>query len=156
MIVLYGGTDGISATNGVLGYDPSGDPPLVLASMSVARSYLGYARDPGGKAYAIGGLDDSGQVLSSAERYDSDLDQWSAIAPMPFPRFNFPAVFDGFYSIYIFGGRTNAAIETETPSVLAYSTKANHWTGMAPMPVAVAGSAAARAPDGKFYVVGGV
>jgi hypothetical protein len=40
--------------------------------------------------------------------------------------------------------------------VLRYSVSANTWTVLAPMPVAVAGSAAAFGADGKIYVVGGV
>ncbi len=156
IIVVYGGSDGTTATSAVIGYDPSGDPALTLASMSVARADLGYASDGNGFAYAIGGVDDSGQALSSVERYDPDTDTWAAVAGLPTPRYLFPAVFDGTNSIYIFGGRTNTASGTEIASVLRYSVSANTWTAMAPMPAAVAGSAAALGPDGKIYVVGGV
>jgi hypothetical protein len=38
MIILYGGSDGTGSTSTVIGYSPSGDTPLALASMSVARS----------------------------------------------------------------------------------------------------------------------
>ena len=156
MIIVYGGSDGTSSTSAVIGYSPSGDAPLTLASMSVARSYLGYAPDRNGNAYAIGGLDDTGQPLSSAERYNPDSDTWAAIASLPTALYDFPAVFDGTNYIYIFGGRTNTASGTETATVLRYSVSANTWTAMAPMPVAVAGSAAALGADGKIYVVGGV
>ena len=156
MIILYGGTDGTNSTSAVTGYSPSGDTPLTLASMSVARSYLGYAPDRNGYAYAIGGLDDSGHPLSSAERYNPDSDTWAAIAGLPKPLYDFPAVFDRTNCIYAFGGRTNTASGTETATVLRYSISANAWTAMAPMPVAVAGSAAALGPDGKIYVGGGV
>ena len=67
MIIVYGGSDGTSSLSTVIGYSPSGDTPQVLASMSVARSDPGYAPDRNGYAYAIGGLDDTGQALSSAE-----------------------------------------------------------------------------------------
>ncbi|HTY89090.1 MAG TPA: kelch repeat-containing protein [Candidatus Acidoferrum sp.] len=156
MIILYGGTDGTSSTSAVIGYSPSGDAPLTLASMSVPRSYLGYAPDRNGNAYAIGGLDDTGQPLASAERYNPDADTWTAIAPLPAARYNFPAVFNGTNQIYIFGGRTNATAGAEIATVLRYSVNANTWTAVAPMPVATAGSAAALGVDGKFYVVGGV
>jgi hypothetical protein len=124
--------------------------------MSVARSYLGYAPDRSGNPYAIGGIDGNDQPLSSVERYNSDANSWSTIAPLPTPRYNFPAVFDGTNHIYIFGGRTNTSSGSEIPSVLSYSVSANTWTEMAPMPTATAGSAAALAVDGKIYVVGGV
>jgi hypothetical protein len=156
LIVLYGGTDGISSTSSVIGYSPSGDTPLTLASMSVPRAYLGYAPDAGGNAYAIGGLDGNGQPLSSAERYNPDTDAWTAIAPLPTARYNFPAAFDHTNQIYIFGGLTSTASGTETAAVLRYSVRSNSWTAMASMPIATAGSAAAMGPDGKIYVVGGV
>ena len=156
MIIVYGGSDGTNSTSTVIGYSPSGDAPLTLASMSVARSDLGYAPDRNGNAYAIGGLDGSGQPLSSAERYNPDSDTWAAIASLPTALYHFPAVFDGTNYIYIFGGRTNTASGTETATVLRYSVSANTWTAMAPMPIAVAGSAAALGADGKIYVVGGV
>jgi len=63
MIIFYGGTDGTNSSSAVVGYSPSGDTPLTLASMSVARSYLGYAPDRSGNAYAIGGLDNNGARL---------------------------------------------------------------------------------------------
>ena len=156
MIILYGGTDGTASTSTAIGYSPSGDAPVTLASMSVARSYLGYAPDRNGNAYAIGGLDDSGQPLSSAERYNPDADTWAAIAPLPKALYNFPAVFNRTNYIYIFGGRTNTTSGTETATVFRYSVSANTWTAMAPMPVAVAGNAATLGVDGKIYVVGGV
>lgn len=154
MIILYGGTDGTSSTNGVIGYEPSGDTPLALAPMSVARSYLGYAPDANGRAYAIGGLDDRGNPLASAECYNPDTDTWSPIAPLPTPRYDFPAVFNRTNQIYIFGGRNTSGAEIAT--VLRYSVSANTWTALAPMPVATAGSAAALGVGGKIYVAGGV
>ncbi len=156
IIIVYGGTDGTNATNAVLGYSPSGDPVLTLTPMSVARAYLGYAADTGGNAYALGGLDAGGHPLASAERYNPDADAWSAIASLPAPRYNFPAVSDGTNEIYVFGGSTNTQTGSETADVLRYSVSGNQWTAMAPMPVATAGSAAAWGVDGKVYVVGGV
>src|SRR5437763_12081982 len=116
MIIFYGGTDGTTSSSAPIGYSPSGDSPLTLASMSVARSYLGYAPDLNGNAYAIGGLDGNGEPLASAERFNPDTGAagaWSAIASLPTARYNFPAVFDATNQIYIFGGRTNTTSGTE-------------------------------------------
>lgn len=154
MIIFYGGNDGSTSTSAAIGYD-SGDGSTPLAPMSVARSQLGYAPDRNGRAYAIGGLDDNGQPLSSGERYDQDLNAWAPIAKLPTARYNFPAVFNRTNYIYIFGGSTNSS-GTETTSVLRYSVSGNSWTAMASMPVAVAGSAATLGPDGKIYVAGGL
>jgi hypothetical protein len=154
MIILYGGTDGTASTSAVIGYSPP-DGPAPLASMSIARSYLGSAPDRNGNAYAIGGLDDNGSPLASAERYNPDADTWSAVASLPMALYDFPAVFNRTNYIYIFGGRTNTTSGTEIDTVLRYSVSANTWTAMASMPIAVAGSAATLGPDGKIYVAGG-
>ena len=154
-IIVYGGNDGVSSVNTVINYSPS-DGSTTLASMSVPRSYLGYAPDRSGNAYAIGGLDDSGNPLASAEVYSHDTGAWSPIAGLPAARFNFPAVFDHTNYIYIFGGYTDTVSDVEISSVLRYSVSKNTWTNMTPMPVATAGSAAALGVDGKIYVVGGL
>ena len=89
-IIVYGGNDGISSVSTVINYSPS-DGSSTLASMSVPRSYLGYAPDHSGNAYAIGGLDDSGNPLSSAEVYSQDTNylvphRQPADRPLRFPR----------------------------------------------------------------------
>jgi len=109
LIIVYGGNDGTASTSAVIGYDTT-DSATALSSMSVPRSYLGYAPDRDGNAYAIGGLDGNGQPLSSAERYNMDANTWAPIASLPAPAYDFPAVFDRTNRIYIFGGRTNTAL----------------------------------------------
>lgn len=155
LVIVYGGNDGTASTSAVIGYSTT-DNSSALASMSVPRSFLGYAPDRDGNAYAIGGLDVHGQALASVERYNMDANSWAAIAAMPTARYDFPAVFDRTNRIFIFGGRTNAASGTEISSVLRYSVTGNSWSTMAAMPIAVAASAATWGPDGKIYVVGGV
>jgi hypothetical protein len=157
-ILVYGGSDGTTNQSTALYYSPSGDGDFAAASMSVPRSYLGYASDNNGYTYAIGGLDNASNVLSSAEFKNVDCTNcgWSFIAPLPSGRYDFPAAFDGNDYIYVFGGRTNQTSGTEIASVLRYSVSSNNWTSVAPLPVAVAGSGAAFGADGKFYVVGGV
>ena len=154
-IIIYGGNDGVSSVSTVINYSPS-DGSTTLASMSVPRSYLGYAPDRNGNAYAIGGLDDGGNPLASAEVYNQDTSAWSPIASLPAARYNFPAVFDRTNFIYIFGGYTDTVSGVESPNVLRYSVSKNTWTSLAAMPVATAGSTAALGADGKIYVVGGL
>ncbi|HLX94340.1 MAG TPA: kelch repeat-containing protein [Verrucomicrobiae bacterium] len=153
-IIVYGGNNGTSSSSAVISYSPS-DGASPLASMNVPRSYLGYAPDHNGNAYAIGGLDDTGQPLSSAEVYNQDSGTWAAIASLPTTLYDFPAVFNHTNYIYTFGGFTDTTSGTETATVLRYSVSANSWTTLAPMLVAVAGSTAALGVDGKIYVVGG-
>jgi len=153
-ITYFGGDDGTGATSAVYSFSTS-DGVSQLASMHVARSYLGYARDRSGNAYAFGGLDGNGQPLASAEMYNQDSNAWAAVTSLPAPRYQFPAVFDGTNSIYVFGGITDTVNQTELATVLRYSVSAKSWTAMASMPIAVAGSGAAMGPDGKIYVAGG-
>jgi Kelch motif len=157
-IIIFGGTDGTGSTSAVFGYSPSGDTNQPFASMSVARSYLGYATVKG-NAYAIGGLGDNGQALASAESFSSESGPsgtWTTIAGLPAARYDFPAVTDGTNLIYVFGGYTDATAGTEVASALRYSVSKNTWTAIAAMPVPAAGSSAAFGADGKIYVVGGV
>jgi hypothetical protein len=44
IIIVYGGSDGTSSMSSVIGYSPSGDSTLTLASISVARSDLAACR----------------------------------------------------------------------------------------------------------------
>ena len=153
-ITVYGGNDGTGSTSAAFSYSPS-DGSSPLASMSVPRSYLGYAVDHGNYAYAIGGLDDNGLPLSSAERYNPNNNTWTNIASLPTTLYDFASVVARTNFIFTFGGFTDITSGMETATVLRYSIKTNTWTAMAPMPVAVAGSAATLGPDGKIYVVGG-
>ena len=158
MMVVYGGSDGTASTSATIGYGFT-DPAPALYPMNVARSYLGYAPDASGRAYAIGGLDGNGQPLASVERFTPNFDNpapWTYVASLPVARYDFPAVFDHTNMIYIFGGYTNADAAAETASVLRYSVSKNTWTNLADMPVPTAGSAAAFGSDGKIYVIGGL
>ena len=146
----------------VLSYNPVGlvDPEYPNISnvthMIAARCDMAYASDAAGYAYAIGGLGNSSNTLTtSVERYDSTADAWTNVAALPSARYHFNAVYDGTNLIYTFGGRTNATAGAETATVLSYEIGANTWTALAPMPVATAGSAAVKGPDGKYYVLGG-
>ena len=156
-LIIYGGSDGTNAQNVTINYNLSGDTVPVLPNMKVPRAYLGSAPDRNGNAYAFGGLDDHGNPLASAEKLNptATTPAWSYIASLPQARFNFPAVFNRTNYIYIFGGLTNPVAGGEIASVVRYSVSGNSWSSLAPMPVAVAGSAATLGPDGNIYVVGG-
>jgi len=156
-LIIYGGSDGTNAQNVTINYNLSGDTVPALPNLNVPRAYLGYAPDRNGNAYAFGGLDNNGKPMASAEKLNptASTPAWTYIASLPQPRFDFPAVFDRTNAIYIFGGLTNPAAGGEIASVLRYSVSGNSWSSVAPLPVAVAGSAATLGPDGNIYVVGG-
>ena len=155
MFFIYGGSDGTNSQNTAIAYSLTGDTVPTPPAMSVPRSFLGYAPDRNGNAYAFGGLDANGNALASAERYNPGNNNWTSIASLPAPRFDFPAVFNRTNYIYIFGGYTGTNPGMEAASMLRYNVSGNSWSNMAAMPVAVAGSAATLGPDGKIYVCGG-
>lgn len=156
-IIIYGGTDGTNSQDATWAYNLSGDTPPTLPSMNVPRAYQGYATDRNHYAYAFGGLDAGGLPLASVERLNPTANSpaWTYLASLPSPRYDFPAVFNLTNYIYVFGGINDPSVGVETASVLRYSVSGNSWTNLAPLPVAVAGSAATLGPDGKIYVVGG-
>ena len=49
--------------------------------MSTARKHVGLAAMRG-KLYAVGGCDDQGDTIATAEAYDPQHDRWEAVAPM--------------------------------------------------------------------------
>ena len=125
------------------------------AIMHSARAFFGFASDAD-FAYAIGGKDDSGIVLASAERYNSATDKWTVIAPLPQARVGSEAVADGLGHIFVFGGASTAIASTTSSTVFQYTVATNTWTTVAPLPIGVRESAATLASNGKIYVVGGL
>ena len=121
-VIVYGGTDGATSQSMAFSYSLSGDTTPALPSMNVARSYLGYAPDKNGYAYAFGGLDADGNPLASAERFNpgNKNPAWSYITSLPAARYNFPAVFNRTNYIYTFGGLTDTTSGVETDTVLRY------------------------------------
>ncbi len=65
----------------VLCYDPDRDRWQFVAPMGTKRGCLGLA-ELDGQIYAVGGQDDQGVKLCSAEKYDPALSEWQPIAPM--------------------------------------------------------------------------
>jgi hypothetical protein len=154
--LVYGGAEAGGSSLNTAGtgflYDPNSDF-LPVASMSVARSYHGYA-SVAGRAYAIGGIDDAGNVLASVESFGA-TGIWQKAAPLPVALWAFPAVADGAGHIYVFGGATAPGAASVSDALYEYTAATNSWATLAPLPVATRDSAAALGPDGNFYVVGG-
>ena len=151
--LVYGGSGYSSA----LVYDPANaSNNHSVASMSTVRTHMAYASD-GYYAYAIGGTNGGGTLLSSMERYDPVAGTWSAtsaLASLPAARSGASAVYDGAGDIYVFGGATSSSASTTT--ALKYTISANSWTTVASMPSATTEAAAVKGPDGLYYVIGGL
>jgi len=124
---------------------------LEKTSMPGARG-AGIAVNHGGKIFVIGGVNSSGVVVGTNQRYDPILNEWKTLAPMPTSREHLAAAaIDSL--IYVIGGR-NFSSGGNTGALEAYSPLSNKWYILAGMPTPRGGLAAATL-HGKLYVFGG-
>ncbi|HUR49371.1 MAG TPA: kelch repeat-containing protein, partial [Acidimicrobiales bacterium] len=135
-------------------------PPLepewqFAPSMATARQYLSTATGADGRIYALGGSNDEGDALGSAETFDSCKQTWSSLPPMPVPRTEFAAARGPNGRIYVIGGR-DARFGTPLATVDAYDPVANTWSSVASLALPRGDLAAATGADGRIYAIGGV
>jgi hypothetical protein len=69
------------STNSVIAFDPGKRTWQSVAPMPIARGHLRLVAADN-HLYAIGGLADDGNSLTTAERYDPRTDRWTTLAPM--------------------------------------------------------------------------
>jgi N-acetylneuraminic acid mutarotase len=88
-----------------------------------------------GALYATGGYSSDDMILASVERYDPSLDTWSAVPPLPRPRFGHCACTVGD-ALYVLGGVEKDEIGEEhtVNSVLKFDSRTQTWSQVAPMP----------------------
>jgi len=82
-ILVMGGRSGNEPTDEVLLYDYYFGDSQDAEKMSAVRHQFAFAADGSGRAYAVGGSGNPGQILSNAERYNPAQDAWEDIAPLP-------------------------------------------------------------------------
>ena len=146
-----------SARKDLWSYDITTDTWTVLASMSQARS--GFPLVTVGNAlYAIGGRLNtggpcSGGALRSVERYDIDKNEWTQVAPQPFPLSDRAAAVVGG-KIYVFGGCGSPF--TIVNNVDVYDPVTDTWSATpADMPTARAAMYSVARKGDAVYVIGG-
>ncbi|MEQ8850629.1 MAG: kelch repeat-containing protein [Phycisphaerales bacterium] len=140
-------------------YEPVDGPGGGLADRSAAAAFarFGWCTDDAGRIYSLGGgLGADGANTGHCERYDSSLDAWEAIAPMPTPAADVAAACDGD-RVLVFGGFTEDG-GARSANVAVYDIATDTWSDTAApdMPVALTGARAVVGSDGRFYVLGGV
>ena len=145
------------ARNDLWAYDIASDTWTILASMSQPRS--GFPLVVVGNAlYAIGGRlgtggPCSGGALRSVERYDIDRDEWTQVAPQPFPLSDRAAAVVGG-KIYVFGGCSSPF--TIVNNVDVYDPVTDSWSATpADMPTARAAMYSVDRKGDTIYVIGG-
>lgn len=140
-----------TATNRNHKYQSATDSYAVLESMVYPRRGV-HVETVGGKIYAIGGYDASGDgYLDVVEEYDPSTDSWATKTAMPVPIAFGASATDGTH-IYIIGGSTDGGAARDT--VYRYTPSTDTWTTMAPMPTARY-FLMAEYYNGKIYAVGG-
>src|SRR5437016_2044054 len=74
-----------------LEFDHLEDRRLLTASphtMAFFQQHEAVAADSGGKVYAVGGIDNAGQILNKLEVYDPAANTWTPLANMPTARYD--------------------------------------------------------------------
>jgi|GEM_PF-6844099 len=155
-IAVFGGQNKSTRLASAISYNPgvNNNNTTALAPMSTPRNNLGYATDPAGNFYAVGGLTNGG-TTSLVEVYSPISKTWTTRAPLPEPLSSVAAVADGGDFIYAFGGLT--ASGTQSYSSYRYSISADRWNQLGPVMIVPCNSsnAAALGPDDKIWLICG-
>ncbi|MFU7561283.1 kelch repeat-containing protein [Roseiconus sp. JC912] len=155
-VLVFGGRYGDQATEEAFDYDYLAGDSEDIANLPTPRYDHAFATDGLGGAFAIGGIERSGEpVFDIVERYDLAADTWTETAPLPEPRVNAVATYDGNGHILVFGGSSDEAGTALQSSVISYDVTSDQWTTRTSMPVPTTESAIAVDSDGVIYLVGG-
>jgi len=109
-----------------------------------------------GVVYALGGVDVTGKVLSSVERFNFDKRAWEVTCTMPEPRRDFGCVVANG-KVYVVGGASTPLGMSEkacTASVFEYTPASDTWQALSPMRHARQGLTCSHL-HGKIYALGG-
>jgi N-acetylneuraminic acid mutarotase len=108
-----------------------------------------------GNIYVIGGRIQGISPITNVnvnEIYDSKVDTWITLEPMPTKRSGISAASINNTAIYVFGGEDLTKTYNNNEK---YDVKSNEWESQEPIPTARHGLAAVSANDDKIYVIGG-
>ncbi|MCW7940587.1 hypothetical protein AAW14_00550 [Streptomyces hygroscopicus] len=165
------GGDNPGFLNTVEAYSPSANTWATLPSMPTARTALAAAAAPcpkgvdglrGTCVFAIGGF--GGTFLNTVEAYSPSANTWATLPPLPTARDGLaaatapcPDVLRGT-CVYAVGGHNDGVFLS---TVETYSSSANTWATLPPLPTAreLLAAGSAPCPDGVdrpcVYAVGG-
>ena len=121
-------------------------------SMNAPRQEMSVA-EVAGKIYVVGGFDEEGQGLRTAEVYDPLLNRWQSIRSLPLP-LHHAAAAEVEGRLYLMGGFEGSSFEIATDRVWEYNPRSDHWQMRAPMP-SPRGALSVAVRDRKIYAVGG-
>ncbi|HEY2579534.1 MAG TPA: carboxypeptidase regulatory-like domain-containing protein [Streptosporangiaceae bacterium] len=149
-VYSIGGFDGSTNVSGGFVYNPATQAWTAIASMANAREAPSVAFI-GGKLYAVGGWDNSGNPVAALEIYDPGSDTWSTGASVPTALAGSSvAVFDG--KMYVIGGCD--ALNCGFTNVQIYDPSTNSWSSGAAYPTPIAW-ASCGGLNADIYCAGG-
>lgn len=121
--------------------------------MQSARELHALVPMAGGKALAIGGVDGSGNILNSAEVFNSTSGKWTLTGSMAEARESFGAVVLKNHKVLVAGGLTTSGVVLTGAEL--YDPKTGAWSSAGSLSVARYGHTATLLSSGKVLVAGG-
>jgi len=122
-------------------------------SMQSAREFNAQVRVSGGKVLTIGGVDNSGNILASAELYNPSTGKWTLTGSMAEAREYSPAVVLKSGKVLVSGGLGTSSIVLTTAEL--YDPTTGVWTSAGPLSMPRVGHTATLLSSGKVLVAGG-
>jgi N-acetylneuraminic acid mutarotase len=123
-------------------------------TMQSARKFDAQVRMNNGKVLAIGGVNNSGNILASSEVYSPALGTWKLTGRMAEAREQFPAIVLTSGKVLVSGGL--GAGSTVLASAELYDSSTGSWSSAGSLSVARFGhTATLLLPSGKVLVAGG-
>src|SRR6202051_3186394 len=122
-------------------------------TMQWARERHALVRMTGGKALSIGGVDGSGNILTSAEVFSSSSSKWTLTGPMAEARESFPAVVLTNGKVLVSGGLGISSVVLAGAEL--YDPMTGAWSSAGLLSVARFGHTATLLSSGKVLVTGG-
>jgi Galactose oxidase, central domain/Kelch motif len=122
-------------------------------TMQSGREYNALVRMTGGKALSVGGADNTGTILNSAEIYTASTGKWTATGGMAEARELFAAVALASGKILVSGGEGIGSVILSSAEL--YDPTTGAWSSAGSLSVARAAHTATLLPNGKVLVAGG-
>lgn len=138
-------------------YDPETDRWEKLPDLPTQRNHLAMSAVDG-KIIVAGGRFQPGAMgerTDVVEIYDPESRQWTRGTPMPAPRGGITsAVHAG--CMFVFGGEGELGhVLGLTPTTYAYDPRADRWTRLPDLPIAMHGLKGSAVIDGRIFLPGG-
>ena len=138
-------------------YDPATDKWEKLPDLPTQRNHLAMVAI-NGKIFVAGGRTGPGAMaerVDVVEIYDPKTRRWTRGAPLPAPRGGITGAAHAG-CMFVFGGEGERThVLGLTPTVYGYDPRANRWTRLPDLPIAVHGLKGTAVIGGRIFLPGG-